>query len=134
MRFQTSFEKIAAVTNVHVAGLALVLLRLAVGLTMFVGGLNMPGPWSLSLMFGGAMLILGLLVRPVAVVSMIASLLIILPTLIDSVTAEFVMTSLQVFGVNLLLASGGLGHAYGLDGVILRNIHRPGKVAKFLFG
>lgn len=134
MRFQTSFEKIAAVTNVHVAGLALVLLRLAVGLTMFVGGLNMPNPWSFSFMLGGAMLILGLLVRPVVVVSMIVSLLLILPTLIDSVTAEFVVTALQAFSVNLLLASGGLGHAYGLDGVILRNIHRPGKVAKFLFG
>ncbi len=50
------------------------------------------------------------------------------------ITKELWSVHAIVLAITCLALAGGLGHAAGLNGLILRNIRYPGTFARLLFG
>jgi hypothetical protein len=152
MRFQTSFEKIAAATNGQLFGWSFIGLRVFLGVVLVFMTLNSGAVtywnadaafssgdllWSSAtqvVMFAfGVSLILGLLIRPLAV-AMLAYVVVSTVLVIQQGTPGVILFYIPVFLLLGMYVSGGAGHAFGLDGVVLRNIRRPNAITKFLFG
>lgn len=146
MRVQSSFEKIAQNANAPLFSFCFVGLRILLGCSAFYAAINLPvwAPAEQPAWLGivlpallavcGTSFVLGVLVRPLAVTAMIVTVVLALGVL--QVT-ENMAALLPLLGLLFLLGlytSGGAGHAAGLDGILLRNIRRPGALAKFLFG
>lgn len=161
MRVQSTFEKITQGTSQNLFAIFFVALRILLGVAavyLAVQLAHQSGPdvstgvagsppylMQLSdlkaarmlvepLLVGmGCLFILGLLVRPVAVVAII--FLILNAFTSGSINPEGVWITNGVIALGLaLFAVGGSGHALGLDGIISRNIRRPNLLTKILFG
>ena len=139
MRFQTSFEKIASATNSQLFGWSFIGLRVFLGIGLVAMTLNSSPDLlsssvteALTFAFGVA-LILGLLIRPLAV-GMFVYAVVSIVTVIQQDTPETILFYIPMMFLLGLYLSGGAGHAFGLDGLVLRNIRRPNAVTKFLFG
>ncbi len=154
MRVQTNFENLVAATNGQLFGWSFIGLRVFIGVVFMLMALQSGAIawWNPDLNFSaseiawssltqimtlilGLSLIVGLLVRPASVVMlayMLGSLVITFNSgeLSPDIWVLYIPIAL-VFG---MYASGGAGHALGLDGVVLRNLRRPNAVTKFLFG
>ena len=149
MRVQTAFEKFSQATNGHIFAFCFVGLRVLLGLSSiyFVSllpGLETQELWDdrvwfdfiapLVLVAGGISLIAGLLVRPLALASMIVTALFTV-SFLDLKAEPY--HALPMLGLMLLLglfAAGGAGHVLGLDGIVFRNLRRSGAAVRFLFG
>lgn len=144
MRFQTSFEKMAQVTNGQIFAVCLVGLRVLLGVSCLYLVTQLPTLEVTQLQFAfivpivllavGVSLVFGILVRPF---SLLAMLMTAMSTflLIDIKTTP--QAALPMLGLILLLglfAAGGSGHVFGCDGIILRNLRRPNTATRFLFG
>jgi len=162
MRVQTMFGRISAGTNEKVFGPALVLLRVAFGVALakfsleiawahshmpmangilpldVVKALAVPHASTISwlvipLLIVAVCFVLGLFTKPAGV------LLLIILAVIDTVLLPLVTVKtifwpeLMMISVALMGLAGGLGHAGGLNGLILRNITRPGVIVRALF-
>lgn len=147
MRVQTVFDSLAKNTQQQVFAYCLVLVRIALGaiclsmVSEFLKVNNLFGVWLplviAALLFGGGALLLGLLVRPAALVLSLFTLYFSYLTWADLLVEQQALHVLFLTGLLALLGlfvAGGSGHALGLDGVVLRNIRRPGRWSKFLFG
>lgn len=95
----------------------------------FIDHLN---AWSLFLL--GVALVLGLLVRPAAMLGMVLMTLYYLAHFVQNTTNGYIDEHIVLIAVLGLFAAGGAGHAFGINAVILGNIRKPGAVMKFLFG
>jgi hypothetical protein len=135
MRVQTSFEKFAQLTHGGLFAFCLMALRILLGVAAL--GLATAVPLAdmswLHAVAGvvGLSFLAGLVVRPNALLGVVA-LVFVLAT-----EATNLEGSVKIIGLMLLLglfAAGGSSHILGLDGLILRNLRRPGRVARFLFG
>lgn len=137
MRIQTLFGRISAEAHEQFMGTALVTLRVSFGVYAFAlskTAVTFPPVDAVILMIVGIAFITGLLVRPAGV------LFVLMTVLFDALIIPFeeVKALLPLHVVLIVIASlgvaGGLGHAFGFNGMVLRNISRPGRVVKFLFG
>jgi hypothetical protein len=135
MRVQTSFEKFAQMTNGGLLAFCLVAIRMLLGLAAL--GLATAVPWAeMSWLQGAAAMVglsflSGLAVRPSAWLGVIALLFVFVT---EPVSLE---GAVKVIGLILLLgvfAAGGSSHIFGLDGLIFRNLRRPSRITKFIFG
>ncbi len=153
MRIQTGFEKIVATTNGQLFIWSFIGMRIFLGflLTYLATASGVVTIWNMAdpsavtmnevwnsipqtLFFGlGPALMLGILVRPFACLGLIYLFAGAILYTQQSGPAPLLMSLpfVLLFG---MFAAGGAGHVLGLDGVILRNIQRPGRLAKFLFG
>jgi len=160
MRFQSTFEKITQGTSQQLFAFCFVALRIAVGVACLYAATQLIGTGAFTtdieqgttsyavqladfqviqalftpvLVAVGLVFILGALVRPVA-------LLAIVFILVNAATSGSINPGGVIVGHGLvalglsLFAAGGSGHAFGLDGIISRNIRRPNVITKFLFG
>jgi hypothetical protein len=162
MRIQTLFGRIAGAANEQWFGISLIIVRIFFGIHAFLFGRVMfhayktgiigpeePfGPMlhalldhqsimagaAVCLMITGICFAFGVLTRPAAVLSLlmvgVGDILILPP----NVAVPMLSTHAGVVAFSLLALSGGLGHAVGLNGIILRNIRRPGGIANAFFG
>lgn len=144
---QTVFDSLAKNTQQQFFAYCIVILRVVLGITClsFVGEfwgakvffVGWPLLATAALLFGGVALIFGLLVRPASLVLSIFVLCFAYLTWGDVLVernASHVLLVLGLLALHGLFAAGGSGHALGFDGIILRNIRRPGRWSKFLFG
>ena len=149
MRVQTSFEKFAQITNGSLFSFCFIGLRLLLGLLallmvtrsassqIFSFAGTSEALASLSLVAGGILVVcflFGLCVRPA---SFLVMALLAATIFVDPDITQHLSQALPTLGFILLLgmfAAGGSGHMFGLDGIIYRNIRRPSRLAKFLFG
>lgn len=161
MRVQTLFGKLSAGTNERLFGSAIFLLRLTFGVIMLLNGrftlmaaagktlppgaLFAPfaglvgGAGTLASVFGvlllliGIAYLLGIFTRPAGI------LLIAVIVIADIFVIPFSTVKLLfvhecfVVSIALMGIAGGLGHAGGLNGLILRHIPRPGMLVRTLF-
>ena len=161
MKIQTAFGRIASGTNERLLGPALVTVRIGVGAILFSfgqflwmashGGIlpaNLPpapvinaivGHGSASALIAVAFMIvgvaytLGLLLKPAGLLLIVVLGVLDIAILPLSTVKIILPNEVFLVGMGLLGFSGGLGNAFGLNGVILRNIAHPGAVARFLF-
>jgi hypothetical protein len=126
--------RIIAGTNEQLFGPALVLLRIAFGAilvmsyhTTFLFWLE---PFALVI---GVLFIAGLLVRPASLVVLLALIVLDIMLMPLPMLKMLIWPQLIVVSVALMGLAGGLGNAFGLNGLILRNIKNPSAVVKFLF-
>ncbi len=154
MRVQTSFEKIAAATNGQLFGWSFIGLRIYLGVvSAFIalrsGAITWWNPdfslsaaelaWSsmtqIILLGLGLSLITGLLVRPLSgamSVYLLASAFMVINGV--SQNPGILYMYIPILFLLGMYMSGGAGHAFGLDGVVLRNLRRQNSFTKFLFG
>jgi hypothetical protein len=161
MRVQTMFGRIASGTNERLFGPAFVLMRVSIGAIIFffghllwqaAHGVTLPatvasqeivkvfmthgflGEWvAIGFMFVGVSYVLGLLTRPSGIL-LIALLVFLDVALLPLATMKMViMNELFLVGLALLGVAGGIGNAFGLNGIILRNIRSHGKAVHLLF-
>lgn len=137
MRFQTSFEKIAQTTHGQVFAMCFIGLRIILGLSsLYLITLLSGQPLGvlLILLAVATSLIIGLLVRPFALLAMAGTVIFVVASVDLSANPHVV---LPVLGLLLLLgmfAAGGSGHVFGCDGIVFRNLRRSTSVTRFLFG
>ncbi len=151
MRVQTSFEKMSQLTNGSIFTFCLVAIRLLLGASSLylaisavqswpaVGNLpTLSMSWAMTLFCVvaaalGVSFLIGLLIRLVALLAIaILILLFILDGHWD--TMGDIVPQIGLILLLGLYAAGGAGHIFGLDGIIYRNLRRPGRLVKFLFG
>ncbi len=127
-------------TNEKLFGTALVLLRIAFGgvIASNVGSValsqGVTAPWIMypSLVIA-ALFVLGLCIRPASIGLLAMLVLVDLVVLPFATVKSLIWPQLLLVSVILMGLSGGLGNAFGLNGLILRNLKNPGKLLKFLF-
>jgi len=162
MRIQSLFGRIAGAADEQWFGISLVAVRIAFGLYSFVFGRAMwqalqvgsvpaeePfGPMlrvlldhhsvmsfaAVALMTVGVLLMLGLLTRPAGALCIIMVVIGDAFVLPSAIMQSMLAVHAGVIAFSLLMLSGGLGHAVGLNGIVLRNIRHPGAFARALFG
>lgn len=143
MRSQTTFENISKSMNGKVFGFFFIALRIIAGISILYSAsshltwtANIQGDITNMLFIGvGVALLLGLLVRPFSMLGMLqTSVGAILLLGIGGGGSDEFFVHVGLFFMFGLFASGGAGHAVGLDGLILRNIRQPGRLVRFLFG
>lgn len=84
--------------------------------------------------FVGIALILGVMVRPAGIIAFLLNTAYYIGTYYFNVPVQGIVTYNAIYAMlGLLLASGGIGHIWGLDGVIYRKLGRPSALHKFLF-
>lgn len=145
MRVQSSFEKIAQSANTPLFSFCFIGLRILLGCSALYAATQLAmveaadeTVWLKAILpallaICGTSFVLGIMVRPMAVVAMIVAVVFAS----NMLQADDMGNLLPLVGVLFLLGlftSGGAGHAAGIDGILLRNIRRPGPLAKFLFG
>lgn len=146
MRVQSSFEKIAQSANAPLFSFCFIGLRILLGSSAFYAASQLSSLelvddklWldfvlPVALAICGISFVLGILVRPMAALAMILTVIFGLGILQLTETPSALLPLLGLLFLLGLFTAGGAGHAAGLDGLLLRNIRRPGAVAKFLFG
>ena len=162
MRIQTLFGRIAAAADEQWFGVSLVLIRVAFGLRAFTFGRAMwlaqtagtvpaeePfGPMlrvlldhhalmsfaAVALMTVGVLFMFGLLTRPSGALCMVMVIIADVFVLPSAVMLPMLPIHAGTLAYALLALAGGLGHAGGLNGIVLRNIRHPGGVSRALFG
>lgn len=162
MRVQTLFGRTLSAAHEPLLGAGFVLLRIAFALECLRFGktlLKIHGssplaatePWfalmkllteheslllplGILLVISGVMFLLGLFTRPAAVLVFGVLLTIDIFVLGTSGVRPYIPLEAGVVAFILLAITGGMGHAAGLNGLILRNIRHPQMVARALFG
>ena len=94
-----------------------------------VDGLN---AWGQLLI--GLALLTGLLVRPASIAGFLMMVLYYLAGFVDNTAHGLIEDHIIYALVFALFASGGAGHIFGLNSIVLSNIRRPSAVLRFLFG
>ncbi len=82
----------------------------------------------------GIALIAGLLVRPAAMLGMVLMALYYVAHFTSNTTIGYIDQHVIYIAVLSLFAAGGAGHAFGLNTIVLGNLHKPNALVKFLFG
>ncbi|MEK7632791.1 MAG: DoxX family protein [Patescibacteria group bacterium] len=82
----------------------------------------------------GIALIVGLLVRPAAILGIVLMALYYVAHFVSNTAMGYIDEHIIYSAVLALFAAGGAGHAFGLNAIVLGNIRKPNAVVKFLFG
>ena len=128
MKSLTAFANFSKHTNQSFFVVALFLLRVAFGAMLIIAPFFAN---ELSYVLG-ALLIIGLLVRPVAT-SVIA--LFVFSYLTDLQNLDvYPAFDIVMVVVMIVFLSGGVGHIYGLDGLIYRTTKKRKLIKALLFG
>lgn len=137
MRVQTLFGRMSAEAHEGMMGSALVILRIAFGFYLFTfseSAVVFPLVDETVFMVLGIAFMVGLLTRPAGALFIVSTIL------VDALVVPFeevkllIPLHLVLISVASLGVAGGFGHAAGLNGIVLRNISRPGSLIKMLFG
>lgn len=164
MRIATAFDRFTEVVPPRAFAVLFALTRIALGVYLFSSGwaklhdwtateylLDASGP--LAVFFQslagkgwvdalnawgqialGAGLTLGLLTRPAAFFGVILMLLYYLAHFTQNTLNGFVDMHIVFACLLALFAVGGAGHIFGLNGVALSLLRRPGRLVRFLLG
>lgn len=96
------------------------------------GVIDVLNEWGLFCL--GIALIVGLLVRPAAILGMLLMILYYLAHFVVNTKMGYIDEHIIYAAVLALFAAGGAGHAFGLNTIVLGNLRKPNVVVKFLFG
>lgn len=88
--------------------------------------------WGMLLL--GIALILGLCVRPAAILGAVLMVLYYLAHFVANTANGLIDEHIILIAVLLLFAAGGAGHAFGLNAVVMGNLRKPNRVIRFIFG
>jgi hypothetical protein len=140
MRIQTMLGAIISGTNERMFGSSLVLLRIAFAGVLAGGILPLKiaeGATGqiVSMIVGiiAVLYFLGLFTKPAGIIFVVFLAVIDIAILPFATVKSIAWTELLLLSVALMGVAGGLGNAFGFNGMILRNIKNPGKLLKFLF-
>lgn len=164
MRTETLFDRLARATDTRLFSLSFVALRVGIGLEFFYAGVNKFGDWSaagylqtadgpfaawfqslagsvvvdslnaVGLTLIGAVLIVGLLVRPAAIAGMVIMILYYLAHFTENTLHGYIDIHILHILVFFLFTAGGAGHMFGLNGLALQSLRKPGAGIRFLLG
>ncbi len=95
----------------------------------FVDGLNAWG-----MLFLGISLMLGLCVRPAAILGVALMVLYYLAHFVENTADGLIDERVILIAVLTLFATGGAGHAFGLNAVVMGNLRKVNAVTRFIFG
>lgn len=96
------------------------------------GMIDVMNEWGLFLL--GIALVVGILVRPAAILGMLLMALYYFAHFVANTKMGYIDEHVIYAAVLALFAAGGAGHAFGLNGIVLGNLRKPNAVVKFLFG
>ena len=82
----------------------------------------------------GLALLLGILVRPAAILGVILMTLYYFAHFFENTAGGYVDQHIVYAAALLLFAAGGAGHAFGLNAIVLGNIRKPNRIVRWLFG
>ncbi len=88
--------------------------------------------WGLFLL--GVALVAGFFVRPAAMLGVLLMVLYYFAHFTENTAHGLIDEHVIYAAVLALFASGGAGHAFGLNAIVLGNIRKPKAIVKFLFG
>lgn len=164
MQALSAFKNLATSTNQTWFASLLVLLRITIGGEFLLSGLQKISGWTAEgyllnatapfenlfhsmagsvivdqlvlwgLILIGIALILGLMVRPASFFGAVLMLLIFLAHFSEYTKEVSIDIHLIHIVIFVLFMSGGVGHIFGLDGVIYGNMRKKRQRAKLLFG
>lgn len=95
----------------------------------FIDGLNAWG-----MLFLGIALILGLCVRPAAILGATLMMLYYLAHFVANTANGLIDEHIILIVVLAMFAAGGAGHAFGLNAVVMGNLRKTNAVTRFIFG
>lgn len=87
--------------------------------------------WGLLLL--GVALILGVLVRPASLAGALLMTLYYVAAFTENTAHGYVDEHIVYIAILLLFAAGGVGHAFGINAIVLGNLHKPNRVLRWLF-
>lgn len=96
------------------------------------GVIDFMNEWGLLCL--GIALIVGLCVRPAAILGMLLMVLYYFAHFVSNTKVGYIDEHVIYAAVLALFAAGGAGHAFGLNAIVLGNLRKPNAVVKFLFG
>lgn len=82
----------------------------------------------------GIALLLGLCTRPAALYGMFCMSVYYLAHIGESGTGDVISVHALTFFILGLFASGGAGHAFGVNAIVLGNLRHPSSLIRFIFG
>jgi uncharacterized membrane protein YphA (DoxX/SURF4 family) len=96
------------------------------------GVVDVANAWGLFLL--GVALILGVLIRPAALLGIVLMLFYYLSNFTENTAHGFIDEHWVYAAVLALFAAGGAGHAFGCNAMILGNTRKPNAVVRWIFG
>jgi uncharacterized membrane protein YphA (DoxX/SURF4 family) len=87
-----------------------------------------------GMLFLGVALILGLCVRPAAMLGVLLMALYYLAHFVANTANGLIDSHIILMMVLAMFAAGGAGHAFGLNAVVMGNLRKPNAVTRFIFG
>ena len=96
------------------------------------GVIDVMNEWGLLCL--GIALIVGLFVRPAAILGILLMALYYFAHFVSNTKMGYIDQHVIYAAVLALFAAGGAGHAFGLNAIVLGNLRKSNAVVKFLFG
>lgn len=87
-----------------------------------------------GMLFLGIALILGLCVRPAAILGIVLMGLYYLAHFVANTANGLIDEHIILMAVLALFAAGGAGHAFGFNAVVMGNLRKPNAVIRYIFG
>jgi thiosulfate dehydrogenase (quinone) large subunit len=87
-----------------------------------------------GMLFLGIALLLGLCVRPAAILGAVLMMLYYLAHFVANTASGLIDEHIILIVVLAMFAAGGAGHAFGLNAVVMGNLRKPNAVTRFIFG
>jgi thiosulfate dehydrogenase [quinone] large subunit len=164
MKAKTIFGRYSEVTDGVFTAHSLFLLRLTIGVQFLMAGLSKFGDWTAAGYLSGATgpfanwfqsmagstfvdtlnvwgltliglaLIFGLFVRPASFFGAILMLLYYFAQFEQNIAHGFIDQHIILILVFFVFLGGGIGHIYGVDGLLARRIRKPGFIHRLLIG
>ncbi|MFH1712138.1 MAG: DoxX family membrane protein [Patescibacteria group bacterium] len=164
MMMLTPFKNFSVATNHGWFSGGLIVLRLVIGIDLFLKGIDKISGWSAAsflesstgpmaaffqgmagsvlidqlniwgMTLIGLALILGLMVRPAAFFGVIMMLLYYFAHFVQNTEYGYIDIHIIYILVFILFLAGGIGHIFGLDGTIYRHFRKKKMLGKLFFG
>lgn len=96
------------------------------------GMIDVMNEWGLFCL--GIALVVGILVRPAAILGMLLMTLYYFAHFVANTKMGYIDQHVIYAATLALFAAGGAGHAFGLNAIVLGNLRKPNAVVRFLFG
>lgn len=158
------FQQLQSNTHQSVFGIAFVVVRILLGAQLFFAGFEKLGEWSAAgylkgangpfaeffqslagnplidalnvwgLMLIGLALILGLMVRPASFFGAMLMGLYYFAHFETNTAHGYIDSHIMYIALFILFMAGGAGHAFGLNGIVARNLRKKSAISQVLFG
>ena len=96
------------------------------------GFIDSVNAWGMLLL--GVALILGLCVRPAAILGAVLMVLYYLAHFVANTANGLIDQHIILIAILGMFAAGGAGHAFGLNAVVMGNLRKANAVTRFIFG